>query len=150
LLLKSSICPFCEIISGKDDSPVIFENSISFAFLDHRPLFAGHSLVIPKQHVQTISELSEAITGDFFKTVRFLTGVIESAMESQGTFIGMNNRVSQSVPHFHVHIVPRNKGDGLRGFFWPRKKYGSVEEMTQIRDIIRKRINLILQTKEIR
>jgi histidine triad (HIT) family protein len=100
------------------------------AFLDHRPLFPGHCLLIPKEHFETLSDLPQSLIGPFFANVQLLSRGIEAAMGAEGTFVAINNRVSQSVPHFHVHIVPRRKKDGLKGFFWPRSKYGSEEEIT--------------------
>lgn len=93
------------------------------AFLDHRPLFPGHLLVIPIAHVPTLPELPAELVGPFFERVRRLTGAVERGTGARGSFVAMNNRISQSVPHLHVHVVPRNPKDGLRGFFWPRTRY---------------------------
>lgn len=130
-------CSFCNIVSGKENSFTVFENDLFLAFLDKRPLFKGHILLIPKSHIVTLTEMPEKIIGPFFKTVQMLTIAVEKSMLSEGSFIALNNRVSQSVPHLHVHIVPRTKGDGLKGFFWPRKKYSDDTEMKDVREKIK-------------
>ena len=122
-------CPFCGIITKETNSSIVFEDKISTAFLDHRPLFPGHCLLVPKSHVETLSDLPTELVGPFFKNVQLVTRAVELALEAEGSFVAMNNRVSQSVPHLHVHVVPRRKKDGLKGFFWPRNKY---EDETQI------------------
>jgi histidine triad (HIT) family protein len=124
---SKSPCLFCEIAAGKIEAKIIFEDAISIAFLDHRPLFAGHCLLIPKTHYATFTDLPAELVGPFFLNAQHLTKAVESAMTAEGSFVAMNNVVSQSVPHLHVHIVPRKKGDGLRGFFWPRQKLGEAE-----------------------
>lgn len=115
----------------------VFEDEISAAFLDHRPLFPGHVLLIPKQHFETLTDLPPVLAGPFFRNVQLLSVAVEAAMAAEGTFVALNNRVSQSVPNLHVHIVPRRKKDGLKGFFWPRHKYASPEEAEQTRIAIR-------------
>jgi len=132
-----SACQFCRIASGEVAAAVVFEDGTVLAFLDHRPLFPGHCLLIPKTHYETLSDLPDALIGPFFANARLLAGAVEQAMESEGSFVAINNRVSQSVPHLHVHIVPRRKKDGLRGFFWPRGKYESHEAMDRVRDKLR-------------
>src|SRR5687768_1348397 len=97
------------------------------AFLDHRPLFEGHCLLIPRTHCETFADLAVELVGPLFEKARLLSMAIEQGLGADGTFLAMNNRVSQSVPHFHIHIVPRRRKDGLRGFFWPRQKYPDVE-----------------------
>ena len=129
-------CLFCRIVSGTLDASVVFSDEQSVAFLDHRPLFPGHCLLVPRKHFETLADLPASQVGPFFKNVQLLSRAVESAMAAQGTFVAMNNRVSQSVPHLHVHIVPRRKGDGLKGFFWPRTKYKSVEEQTAVQHAI--------------
>ncbi|HEV8369819.1 MAG TPA: HIT family protein [Pyrinomonadaceae bacterium] len=128
----SDTCLFCRIVSGEGEAAVVYEDEESLAFLDHRPLFAGHCLVIPRKHCETLTDLPVSAVGTFFRTVQLLARAVESAMEAEGTFVAMNNRVSQSVPHLHVHVVPRKKKDGLKGFFWPRSKYQSREEMLEV------------------
>ena len=116
---------------------MVFEDEISLAFLDHRPVFPGHCLLIPKNHYETLTDLPEDLIGPFFKNAQLLSRAVESAMEAHGTFVAMNNRVSQSVPHLHTHIVPRRRKDGLKGFFWPRQPYQSDEEVETVQSAIR-------------
>ena len=118
-------CLFCEIVSRAVEAEIVFESGLALAFLDHRPLFPGHVLLVPKAHVETLADLPAADLAGFFSAVQKIERAVELAMESEGSFIAINNKVSQSVPHLHVHIVPRNKGDGLKGFFWPRRSYDS-------------------------
>src|SRR5689334_8732208 len=122
-------CLFCRIVSGELPATIVYEDENSVAFLDHRPLFPGHTLLVPREHVETLGELPAKLVGPYFEAAQLLSRAVESAMEAEGTFVAMNNRVSQSVPHLHVHIVPRRRKDGLKGFFWPRTKYKSEEEM---------------------
>jgi histidine triad (HIT) family protein len=129
-------CLFCRIVAGEIAATVVFEDKISLAFLDHRPLFLGHSLIIPKTHVETLGDLPGTLVGPFFKNVQTLGRAVERGLVAEGTFVAMNNRISQSVPHLHVHIVPRKKKDGLKGFFWPRTKYQSQEEIDATRALI--------------
>lgn len=129
-------CLFCGIISGEVSATVVFQDDISIAFLDHRPLFPGHCLLVPRNHFETLSDLPSELVGPFFENVQLLARAVEVALEAEGSFVAMNNRVSQSVPHLHVHIVPRRKKDGLKGFFWPRNKYGSDEEIVKAQKAI--------------
>jgi histidine triad (HIT) family protein len=129
-------CAFCKVVRA-DDGFRVFEDEQTIAFLDHRPLFAGHCLLIPKSHLETINDLPDSLLAQLFANVRLLSAAVECGMRAEGTFIAANNRVSQSVPHFHVHIVPRTKGDGLKGFFWPRRKYKSAEEVRSILSALR-------------
>ena len=116
-------CAFCAIARGESDAHVVFEDDISLAFLDFRPLFPGHSLLIPREHFETLPDLPAELVGPYFANAKLLSRAIPEAMGAQGSFLGINNVVSQSVPHLHVHVVPRVRKDGLRGFFWPRTKY---------------------------
>ena len=129
-------CLFCKIASGEINATVVYEDEISLAFLDHRPLFPGHSLLIPKEHFETLSDLPHPLIGPYFSNVQILSRAVEVAMGAEGTFVAINNRVSQSVPHLHVHIAPRRKKDGLKGFFWPRSKYAGEEAMAEVQQRI--------------
>ena len=129
-------CLFCRIVSGEVAATVVYEDDNSVAFLDHRPLFHGHTLLVPRIHVETLGELPDSQVGPFFKTAQLLSRAIEPALGAEGTFVAMNNRVSQSVPHLHVHVVPRRRKDGLKGFFWPRTKYKSEDEMVAVKKLI--------------
>ena len=122
-------CTFCRIVRGIVPCFKVFEDDISFAFLDHRPLFAGHSLLVVKSHIETLFDLPDALVGALFTNVRLLSRAVMQGMQAEGSFVAINNRVSQSVPHFHVHIVPRRKHDGLKGFFWPRRGYKDEQEI---------------------
>ena len=133
-------CIFCTVISGEVSANIVFEDEISLAFLDHRPLFPGHCLLVPRNHFETLSDLPTDLVGPFFENVQLLARAVEVALEAEGSFVAMNNRVSQSVPHLHVHIVPRRKKDGLKGFFWPRNKYGSDAELEEVQKSIQSAI----------
>src|SRR3954453_20539573 len=122
-------CLFCRIVSGELPATIVYEDDNSIAFLDHRPLFPGHTLLIPRAHVETLGELPAKLIGPYFEAAKLLSRAVELALEAEGSFVAMNNRVSQSVPHLHVHVVPRRRKDGLRGFFWPRHKYETDEQM---------------------
>jgi len=132
--MRADNCLFCSIVSGETPAAIVYEDENTLVFLDHRPLFAGHSLVIPKEHFETLSDLPAAGVGKFFTTVQLLARAVEKALGAEGTFVAMNNKISQSVPHLHVHVVPRRKKDGLKGFFWPRTKYkdNELEEVTKL------------------
>jgi histidine triad (HIT) family protein len=140
---SSSGCIFCKIVEGELASPVVFEDESTLAFLDHRPLFPGHTLVIPREHFETLADLPSAGIPAFFGNVQMLARAVEGAMDAEGSFVAMNNRVSQSVPHLHVHVVPRKKKDGLKGFFWPRTKYRDQDHVEEVRDQIRSVIGQI-------
>ena len=133
-------CAFCKVVHGEVTARIVFEDEISLAFLDHRPVFPGHCLLIPKPHFETLSDLPENLIGPFFKNVQLLSRAVESAMEAHGTFVAMNNRISQSVPHLHTHVVPRRRKDGLKGFFWPRQPYKSEEEASLVQQAIRRTV----------
>jgi histidine triad (HIT) family protein len=133
-------CLFCGIVNGEINASLVFDDDISIAFLDHRPLFPGHCLLVPKKHFETLNDLPSNLVGKFFRNVQLLTRAVELALDAEGSFVAMNNRVSQSVPHFHVHVVPRRKKDGLKGFFWPRNKYGSEADIVKIQQLIRSEI----------
>jgi histidine triad (HIT) family protein len=129
-------CAFCRIVSGEEQGSVVLDEPHAIAFLDHRPLFPGHCLLIPRRHYETLADLPEEEIGPFFATAQRLARAVPEAMAKPGSFVAMNNVVSQSVPHLHVHVVPRKPKDGLRGFFWPRQKYESDEQMNEARDAI--------------
>jgi len=121
-------CLFCAIAAGTEPAHLVAETADTLAFLDTRPLFPGHTLLIPKRHVETVADLPAALVAPYFTEVQRLSVAMEDALGAAGSFVAINNRVSQSVPHLHTHVVPRNRKDGLKGFFWPRTKYGSPEE----------------------
>jgi histidine triad (HIT) family protein len=118
-------CPFCAIVSGEAEADIVLDDERAVAFLDRTPLFKGHVLVVPRDHVVTLPELTDVES--FFLAVQRVAAAVPAALGAQGTFVAINNVVSQSVPHLHAHVVPRTRGDGLRGFFWPRSKYAPGE-----------------------
>ena len=129
---SAAACPFCAIVAGAADAEIVLRDDVAVAFLDRAPLFPGHLLVAPVEHVVTLPELRDV--GPFFERVQRLAAALPGALGAQGTFVANNNVVSQSVAHLHVHVVPRTKGDGLRGFFWPRTKYreGEAERIASL------------------
>jgi histidine triad (HIT) family protein len=130
-------CVFCEIVAGTRPAHHVFEDESCLAFLDARPVFAGHVLLVPRDHVETFTDLPTDRVAPLFTSAQRLARSVETALGADGTFVAMNNKVSQSVPHLHVHIVPRKKKDGLRGFFWPRQKYASEEDAARVAALIR-------------
>lgn len=130
-------CIFCQILTGQRPAHVVLESVHAMAFLDARPVFPGHSLLVPRDHHETLADLPAPLIGEFFTDAQRLAGAVEEGMDAQGTFVAMNNRISQSVPHLHVHVVPRRPKDGLRGFFWPRQRYNNDDEMSAVAARIR-------------
>lgn len=137
-----SDCLFCSAIAGTMSVVEVWSSPTTFAFLDHRPVFKGHVLVVPRVHLATLSDLPPTEIEPYFADVQRLTVAVETGLGAGGSFVAMNNRVSQSVPHLHTHVVPRTKGDGLRGFFWPRTKYASPEEAETYAARIRQSVRL--------
>lgn len=139
-------CLFCEIIKGDVSASIVYEDNICIAFLDHRPLFPGHCLLVPRNHFETLSDLPAELVSPVFANVQLLARAVEVALGAEGSFVAMNNRVSQSVPHLHVHIVPRKRKDGLKGFFWPRTKYGNEADLLKVQKLIRSAVAEIQKT----
>jgi histidine triad (HIT) family protein len=129
----SPSCTFCQIAAGSIAAPIVQQDERFIAFLDHRPLFAGHVLLIPRTHYETLADLPRETVGPLFTEAQALSRAMEDALGAEGSFVAINNRISQSVPHLHVHIVPRRRQDGLRGFFWPRTKYRNEDEIESFR-----------------
>ena len=125
-------CLFCRIVAGEVPARLVYVDPNAIAFLDHRPLFLGHTLLVPRDHVETLVELPSKLVGPLFTAAQSLAQAVPHALGGEGSFVAMNNRVSQSVPHLHIHIVPRRKKDGLKGFFWPRTRYKDEEEMNAV------------------
>ncbi|OEV03837.1 HIT family hydrolase [Streptomyces oceani] len=125
-------CGFCAIVRHDSNAHVVLEDAWAVAFLDARPLFPGHVLVVPAQHVETLTELPTDQLGPYFGRVQRVAAAVERGVSAAGSFVASNNRVSQSVPHFHTHVVPRNRKDGLRGFFWPRGRYADEAEASAV------------------
>jgi histidine triad (HIT) family protein len=126
------MCVFCEIARGEVPAHVVLSDDLTLAFLDFRPLFPGHTLLIPRAHVETLADLPEELLVPFFGNAQLLSRAMEEVIGAKGSFVAINNKVSQSVPHLHAHVVPRRRKDGLRGFFWPRTKYSGDEEMAEL------------------
>jgi histidine triad (HIT) family protein len=134
--VTSAQCTFCKIAAGELAAHLIFEDADFLAFLDHRPLFAGHCLLVPRRHFETVLDLPVELGGVLFAHTQRLARAVEVGMKADGFFLAVNNRVSQSVPHVHTHVIPRRKKDGLKGFFWPRYKYSGEEEMVRVQQAI--------------
>ncbi|MDM4722560.1 HIT family protein [Micromonospora sp. WMMA1363] len=130
-------CVFCGIVAGELPAFRVVDEPSGVAFLDTRPVFRGHLLVVPRPHLVTLADLPPEALAGYFGLVRRLATAVEAGLGAGGTFVAINNRVSQSVPHLHTHVVPRTKGDGLRGFFWPRTRYADDDEATAYADQIR-------------
>ena len=126
-------CAFCNIAAGEIAAAIVYQDAHVVAFLDHRPVFPGHMLLMPRIHVETLADLPAAEVLPLFTVAQKLSQAVETGLGADGSFVAVNNRVSQSVPHLHVHVVPRRRKDGLRGFFWPRTSYASPEEMERTR-----------------
>lgn len=133
-------CTFCRIVAGDLPAHVVLDEAGGFAFLDVRPLFPGHSLLVPRAHHVTLPDLPPAEVAPLFGAAQRLALAVQAATGAAGTFVAMNNGVSQSVPHLHVHLVPRRPKDGLRGFFWPRQRYGSEEEAAAVAVAVREAV----------
>lgn len=130
-------CLFCSIVDGTTSAAAVYQDDHAMAFLDTSPLFPGHVLVVPCRHVELMWELPSDEVGPFFSTLQRIAIAIKASMGAEGIFIANNNLVSQSVPHMHVHVVPRSKGDGLKGFFWPRSKYETPAHLEDVAARIR-------------
>ena len=135
--MSDPACLFCKIVRGEIAARIVFEDDHCLAFLDHRPVFPGHTLLVPKEHYETLIDLPAQLIEPLFTTAQNLARAVEKGMDAHGTFVAMNNRVSQSVAHLHVHVVPRRRKDGLRGFFWPRYPYKTDEEADLVQAAIR-------------
>jgi histidine triad (HIT) family protein len=134
---ESATCAFCRIIRREEEASIVFEDSLSLAFLDRRPLFPGHCLLVPKEHFETLAELPTPLIGPLFQNAQLLERAIEGGLAADGTFVAINNHVSQSVPHVHIHLVPRHYKDGLKGFFWPRQRYPDDIALRQVQETLR-------------
>lgn len=140
-------CLFCQIVAGTLPAQIVFEDEDSVGFLDHRPLFPGHVLLVPRKHFEVLPDLPARDVERFFQNVQLLSRAVEIALEAEGTFLAINNRVSQSVPHLHVHVVPRRRKDGLKGFFWPRHKYESEAHSIAVEEAIRRKVEELRDMK---
>src|SRR6476469_2914857 len=124
-------CLFCRIVAGEIPAHMVHEDEKTIVFLDTGPLFAGHCLVCPKQHYDTMYDVPKSMLGPLLSTTQLVGRAIEQGLGAEGTFVAINNKVSQSVPHLHVHVIPRRRKDGMKGFFWPRRPYRDQTEMRE-------------------
>jgi histidine triad (HIT) family protein len=141
--LTQSDCAFCEIVGGRRDAHIVLDDELSLAFLDQRPLFPGHTLLVPREHHETLIDLPQELLGPLFANARLLANAMERGLDAEGSFVAINNRVSQSVPHLHVHVAPRRRKDGLRGFFWPRQKYRDETHAAETAEQLRKTVDAL-------
>lgn len=132
-----SACVFCSIVEGAVPAHVVLDDPVAVGFLDTRPLFPGHVLVVPREHHETLTDLPAELVGPLFERIQRMAGAVQAAMGAAGTFVALNNTISQSVPHLHAHVVPRNRRDGLRGFFWPRTAYRDDAQASAVAASIR-------------
>jgi histidine triad (HIT) family protein len=138
--MTTSSCTFCRIVRGELEAHVVLDEPAILGFLDRRPVFPGHCLLVPRGHVATLPELPAELLAPLFSAAQRVARAVEPALGAEGSFVAMNNKISQSVPHLHVHVVPRRKKDGLRGFFWPRVAYANDEEMARVALAIREAV----------
>ncbi len=139
-------CKFCQIVAGELAAELVGEDEATVVFLDHRPWRLGHCLVVPRRHWETIMDVPQSELGSLFAVVQLTARAIEEGLGADGSFVAINNRVSQSVPHLHVHVVPRRRGDGLKGFFWPREKYRDREEQERYRHALHEAFERLQRT----
>jgi histidine triad (HIT) family protein len=130
--MPTRVCPFCEIVAGSRPAHIVLDDEVAVAFLDVRPLFPGHTLLVPREHLETFADMPVERLGAYFERAQRLAGAMQDVLGAAGSFVAINNRVSQSVPHLHTHVVPRNPKDGLRGFFWPRTRYTDDAEAAAV------------------
>ncbi|WP_232677631.1 HIT family protein [Nocardioides sp. R-C-SC26] len=135
--MATTSCVFCQIVAGETPADVVLDEPDLLGFLDQRPVFKGHVLLVPRRHVVTLPELPAELRDPFLAAAQRLATAVVDALGAQGSFVAINNVVSQSVPHLHLHVVPRTKGDGLRGFFWPRQKYDDLAERSHYAERLR-------------
>ncbi|MBV9265224.1 MAG: HIT family protein [Acidobacteriaceae bacterium] len=142
--MEELACVFCQIAAGATSADIVYQDSTCFAFLDTRPLFPGHVLLCPRDHVVTLCELPAELIQPIFSMTQILAKAVESALDAEGTFVAINNRVSQTVPHLHIHVVPRRRRDGLKGFFWPRHKYIDDSARQAVSDAIAREVRKLV------
>jgi len=130
-------CRFCKLIAGDVESYVVFEDEVAVVFLDHRPIFPGHCLVVPKDHYETLIDVPPTLLTPIFTIVQLVAQAMEHGLKAEGSLVAINTRVSQSVPHVHIHVVPRRRQDGLRGFFWPRQTYKDAAAIVEMQHLLR-------------
>jgi histidine triad (HIT) family protein len=144
--MAESDCTFCNIARAVVPAHVVYEDQKFIAFLDNHPLFPGHVLLCPREHYVTLLELPTELAGSAMTTLQLMAKAVEAALDAEGTFVAINNRVSQTVPHLHIHVVPRRRRDGLKGFFWPRQKYQDQAAQETVRDAIERKVRQLLHS----
>jgi histidine triad (HIT) family protein len=140
-------CLFCKIVAGIIPAQIVLKDAETIAFLDIHPLFPGHVLLCPVEHFSTLLDVPVSLTGPLMAKTQLLAKAVETALDAEGSFIAINNRVSQTVRHLHIHVVPRRKRDGLRGFFWPRRPYRDDTERETVRSAIEREVQKLLAPK---
>ena len=143
--MPQSSCVFCKIAAGEIPAHMVYEDGQTMAFLDLDPLFPGHVLVCPRAHHNTLADVQADLISPLFSAVQLLAKAVEKAVEAEGTFVAVNNKVSQSVPHLHVHVVPRRRKDGLKGFFWPKHPYHDDNAKETVRYAIEHEVKRLLK-----
>lgn len=141
--MGTDTCVFCRIVAGEMDAYRIFEDDHTVTFLDNGPLFAGHCLVCPKQHYETLMDVPQHLLTPLFSHTQLIARAVEHGLGAGGSLIAVNNRISQSVPHLHVHVIPRKRGDGLKGFFWPRRPYRTPDEAAETQRLLQSAITYL-------
>lgn len=143
--MADEACVFCKIVAGTIPANLVYQDDNVVAFLDIDPLFPGHVLLCPREHYPTLTDLPVALAGPMMEKAQVMAGAVESALDAEGTFVAINNRVSQLVPHLHIHVVPRRRKDGLRGFFWPRHQYKDEAAREAVRDAIEREVKKLIK-----
>lgn len=138
-------CVFCKIAQGALNAETIHEDENCIVFLDSGPLFAGHCLVCPKRHYDTLMDVPPELLQPLFQNVQLIARAVEAGLGAEGSFVAVNNKISQSVPHLHVHVIPRRRKDGMKGFFWPRRPYRDEVELRETGDALRRAVNELKQ-----
>ena len=142
--VQNPACIFCKIVSRTIAADIVHEDAECIGFLDNRPLFPGHVLLCPREHFETLTDLPVPLTGPMMFRTQLLAKAVEAAVTAEGTFIAINNRISQTVPHLHIHVVPRRHRDGLKGFFWPRQQYRGNDDREAVRAAIEREMKKLL------
>jgi histidine triad (HIT) family protein len=133
-------CVFCKIVSGDVKAYPVYEDPKMIVFLDSGPIFEGHCLICPKEHIDNIHDLPAGLMEPLLETARLICAAVEKGLGAEGSFVALNNTVSQSVPHLHLHVIPRRRGDGMKGFFWPRRPYRDETHMLETQELLKKAI----------
>lgn len=142
--MNDQSCVFCKIVNGSISADIVYQDSDVIAFLDNTPLFPGHVLLCPVKHYATLTDLPLTLTDPMMRMTQLLARAVENALDAEGSFVAINNRISQTVPHLHIHVVPRRRRDGLKGFFWPRQNYRDQQAKEAVRDMLEREVQRLL------